>query len=280
MNNWFFILITLGVIQGIAEFLPISSSGHLVILEQVQCFKEGLKDLGTAGIMFVNVALHIATLLALLINMRKDIANIVKGFFQGMVSRDFRKSEVRITLYIIFATIPAAIIGVLLSDLIENLFLSARVAFIFLIINGIILIFTKKITLRDRKLDEIGFFRSIGVGLFQAFAILPGISRSGMTITGGMLMGLGPVDSARFSFLMAIPVIIGASLLEGLKAVKIGFPDGFMPAVVTAMIITVIVALVSLRILFAAVKNIRINLFGYYTIAVGVAGLVALYLIA
>lgn len=279
MNGPFITLIILGIVQGIAEFIPISSSGHLVILEQIRCIKASLEGIGESGMLFINVALHVATLIALIGYMWKDIAAIVKGLFRGILSRDFRNPDVKTALYIMIASIPAGIIGMIFHDFIEDIFSSARSAFIFLIINGIMLLSTKKIAPKDRKLDEIGSVRSLGVGLFQAIAILPGISRSGMTIAGGMLLGIRPMDSARFSFLMAIPVIIGAGLLEGVKAVQTGLPEGLMPALVTAMVITVLAGLASLKVLFVLVKNIRIYLFGWYTIVVGIAGLVILHFI-
>lgn len=279
MNGPIITLIILGIIQGIAEFIPISSSGHLVILEQAEIFKASLNGIGGGGMLFINVALHIATLIALILYMWKDIVGIISGFFSGILKRDFNNPDVRAALYILVASIPAGIIGIIFHDIIENIFSSARAAFIFLIINGIILLSTKKIALKDRKLDEIGSVRSLGVGIFQAIAILPGISRSGMTIAGGMLLGIRPMDSARFSFLMAIPAIIGAGILEGVKAAQTGLPDGLIPALAAGMVVTVLAGLVSLRVLFALVRNIRIYLFGLYTIVLGIVGLVLLHFI-
>jgi undecaprenyl-diphosphatase len=150
---------------------------------------------------------------------------------------------------------------------------------IFLIINGFILIAANKIPSKDRKFKELGVFRSILVGLCQAMAILPGISRSGATLTGGLLCGLEGVEAARFSFLMAIPVIAGAGLLEGLKAVGGTYPSDIFLPILTGMFAAIIVALVSIRILFWIVKNVKLNIFGYYTIALGVSGLIFRFLI-
>ncbi|MDM7988251.1 MAG: undecaprenyl-diphosphate phosphatase [Smithella sp.] len=277
MISPFVTLMILGIVQGIAEFIPISSSGHLVILEQAQFFKASLNGIGEGGMLFINVTLHVATLIALVIYMWTDIVAIVRGFFRGLLSRDFKNRDVKTGLYILIASIPAGVIGMIFHDFIEDIFSSARAAFIFLIINGFILLSTKKIAPKDRKLEEIGLIRSLGVGLFQAIAILPGISRSGMTIAGGMFLGISPMDSARFSFLMAIPVIIGAGMLEGIKAVQSGLQESLMPTLAITMVITVLVGLASLKVLFILVKNIRIYLFGLYTIAVGIAGLAFLH---
>ena len=121
--------------------------------------------------------------------------------------------------------------------------------------------------------------RALIIGLFQAIAIIPGISRSGMTITGGFLLGVEPEQSARFSFLMAIPVILGAGLLESVKMLGKGVPSGFALPMAGAVVVAILVALFSLKLLFAMVRRIRIDVFGYYTIIVGAVGLAVVYLI-
>jgi undecaprenyl-diphosphatase len=117
------------------------------------------------------------------------------------------------------------------------------------------------------------------VGLCQAIAILPGISRSGLTLTGGLLCGLEGVEAARFSFLMAIPVIAGAGLLEGLKVAGGSYPSYILLPILAGMFAAIIVALVSIRILFWIVKNVRLDIFGYYTILLGLTGLIIKFLI-
>ena len=273
MNLIMLILIILGIVQGIAEFLPISSSGHLVLLEQFSYFKNELQKLGDVN-LFLNVSLHIATLIAVIIYLWSDIVKLIKGFFKGLASKDFQKPEIKIVIYIISASIPAGLIGIILHSYIEKIFSSVIIVSVFLIINGLVLISTKKIPLKSRNIEELGIIRSIIIGFFQAIAIIPGISRSGMTIAGGMFTGLKPLESAKFSFLIAIPVIAGAGLIEGIKAFKGNFPNEMLLPLGIAMLITMVVALVSLRILFALVKKIKIDIFGYYTIIVGIAVIV------
>jgi undecaprenyl-diphosphatase len=169
-------------------------------------------------------------------------------------------------------------VGLLLRDQIEVLFSSSTSAFAMLILNGIILISTKKIPLRDRQLEETGLVRSIIIGLFQALAIMPGISRSGMTIAGGLINGLKPADSARFSFLMSVPVIAGAGLLEGSKLLGGSYPEEIYAPLALSMVITTIVALFSMKLLFELVKRLRLDIFGYYTIGLGILGLTILYI--
>ncbi|MBN2041268.1 MAG: undecaprenyl-diphosphate phosphatase [Spirochaetes bacterium] len=272
MPNILITLIILGIVQGIAEFLPISSSGHLVIFENIGFFKNTINSISENSELFINVILHIATLLAVVIYLWKDIVNIAKGSFTGILKKEFKNKQLIIMRNIILASIPAGIIGLLFHDFFENAFSSANIAFTALIINGFILLSTKIIPLKSRKLDEIGVI-SFFIGIFQALAIIPGISRSGMTITGGMLSGLAPEESAKFSFLMAIPVIAGAGLLESFKAFSRGIPTDLIIPLVIAMAVTLIVALISLKVLFYLVKKLRIDVFGYYTILIGILGL-------
>ena len=279
MISIFFALIILGVFQGVTEFLPISSSGHLALLEQTDIIKNLMGDSGDEINLLINVSLHVATLIAVIVYMRREIFIIIKGFFTGLIQRDFSNLDFLSGIYIIVASIPAGIIGFCFNKHIEAVFSSVTIVLIFLIINGFILIAANKIPSKDRKFKELGIFRSIMVGLCQAIAILPGISRSGSTLAGGLLCGLEGVEAARFSFLMAIPVIAGAGLLEGLKVVGGTYPSYFFPPILAGMLAAFIVALAAIRILFWIVKNVKLDIFGYYTIALGISGLIIKFLI-
>ncbi len=274
----FLALIILGAVQGITEFLPISSSGHLVILENIHYFKKSLHASGQDINLLINVFLHLATLLAVILFLKNDIYILIKGLFIGLKEKDYSKREIKIVINILAASIPAGLMGILLHSLLKKVFSSATIAFIFLIFNGIVLIATKKIPIKDRNIEEIGIGRSIFIGFCQAIAIMPGISRSGMTIAGGMFAGLKPLEAAKFSFLMAIPVITGAGFLEGVKVAQGSFPKNLLIPFIVSMIITVLVALISLKILFHLVKKIKIDIFGYYTIALGIIGLIIFHL--
>jgi undecaprenyl-diphosphatase len=278
MDSLYFILLLLGVVQGIAEFLPISSSGHLVIMENIPFIKASLESLGDGAILFINVALHVATLAGVVMFLWKDIVALVKGIVISILEKNPASPAMKTALYILAASLPAGIIGVLFNDFFETVFSTSLYTFICLILNGFILIATKKISIHNRRIDELGLPRSLIVGFFQAFAILPGISRSGMTIAGGLLNGMEPVQAARFSFLMAIPVIAGAGLLEGIKAAQGSFPSELYLPLAMAMAGAIAMSLVALKVLFYLVKRVRIDLFGYYTIAVGITGLIIYYL--
>lgn len=278
MSNMFIALVILGVFQGVAEFLPISSSGHLVLLEQTGFLKNLMSNPSAEINLLINVSLHVATLIAVLIYMRKDIWNIMKGFLKGLFDRDFTNPQFRAGIFILIASFPAGIIGFLFNDFFEEVFSSVTLVLIFLIINGFILITANKIPSKGRKLEEAGVFRSILIGFCQAFAILPGISRSGSTLAGGLFCGLEGVEAARFSFLMAVPVIAGAGLIEGLKIPGGNYPAEIFGPVAAGMIVAILVALVSIRILFWVVKQVKLDIFGYYTITLGVTGLIVKFL--
>jgi undecaprenyl-diphosphatase len=271
------VLFVLAVVQGIAEFLPVSSSGHLVLFENIDFFHSTIHAMGDGLFLYINVMLHVATLAAILIFLRKDLVKMVTGSFRALGARNFSDPDLRSAVYIVVASVPAGIIGILLHEEIEALFSSPTIVFFMLIVNGFILLSTKIITIKNRQIEEMGMMRALIIGFFQAIAIIPGISRSGMTITGGFLLGVEPEHSARFSFLMAIPVILGAGLLESVKMLGRGIPSGFVLPMTGAVAVAIIVALLSLKLLFAMVKRIRIDVFGYYTILAGSAGLAAVY---
>lgn len=272
------VLIVLAIVQGLAEFLPISSSGHLVIFQNIPLFKQTLATVGSDVNLLIDTALHVATLVAVVIFLWKDIVRIVTGFFKGVFTREWN-SDVSTAIYIAIASIPAGLAGFLLEDFFDRIFSSIISVFVFLIINGFMLLSTKLIPIKGRKISEIGPLKAILVGCFQAIAILPGISRSGATITGGLINGLEPEESARFSFLMAIPVIAGAGLFQALKLDTNGLNASFYSPMLVSMLVATIVALLSLKLLFWLVKKVRLDIFGYYTIAVGIIGLVVIFLL-
>lgn len=272
MNPVYIVFILLAVVQGIAEFLPISSSGHLVLFENIPALKTQFEALEGQDMLFINIMLHVATLLAILVYYRKDILQLITGFFSSALKNDLGSKEMMTVRNVIIASIPAGIIGILINDYIETIFVNPVTVSVLLIVNGAILILTKKIKTKDRELNEATILNSLFAGMCQAFAILPGISRSGSTIAGSMTAGLRPSESVRFSFYMAIPVIAGAGLIETVKAVKSGFEQSLVIPLLLAMAVCVLVALFSLRLLVIIAGKVRLDLFGYYTIAAGFAG--------
>jgi len=198
--------IILGIVQGLTEFLPVSSSGHLVLAAEFLNFHE-------EGVMF-EVFVHLGTLFSVLVVFRVKIFQMLISPYQIWVKKSKNKDYIdasKWALYIIVGTFPAALIGLVFKDQIEDLFSSFLLVLVMLFITGTIMISSRYIH-NDYK--EMNIFKSILIGLAQAFAILPGISRSGSTIVTGMMLGIDRSRAAEFSFLLSIPVILGATILK------------------------------------------------------------------
>lgn len=256
----------LGLIQGLAEFLPISSSGHLVIFAKILNFQE-------SGIAF-EVFVHLGTLLSVLVAFRADIANMLMAPYRVWIKK-LDDPETRLYLlwdyYIIIASLPAAVIGILFKDPIERLFDNLLLVFLMLVITALLMITAQFLSNRH---NEFSPMRSFLVGLAQAFAILPGISRSGSTIFTGLALGVDREQAARFSFLMSVPVIFGAVILK-LNDLLASPPSS---QEVTNLAIGTLVAFVSgyLAILWLldVVKKGKLQWFGYYCLMIAGSGLV------
>jgi undecaprenyl-diphosphatase len=199
-------VIILGMVQGLTEFLPVSSSGHLVLAAEILNFHE-------EGVAF-EVFVHLGTLLSVLIVFRQDVIKMIIAPLQYLSSR-FRKEETKQyllwDLYIIIGTIPAAVIGLSFKSSIEAAFSNILLVILMLAITGTLLLLSRFI---PKKNEEMTFLKSLLIGVSQAFAILPGISRSGSTIVTGIFLGINKENAARFSFLLAIPAILGASVIK------------------------------------------------------------------
>lgn len=220
----------LGTVQGLTEFLPVSSSGHLTLLQQILGY-----DLGVAGMTFVNILLHFGTLLSIVFVFWKDILALFKKPFKTL-------------LMLIAATIPAGVIGLLFEDKIEAVFEPDKnVAWlcwlaVFFALTAFILLLTEFVSSRRKKTSPLSWKHSVPMGLAQAAALFPGISRSGSTIAAGVISGAKRDEVAKFSFLMSIPVISGSLVVETFHLIK---PDeGVTVAIGTSGIIGMVVGVV------------------------------------
>jgi undecaprenyl-diphosphatase len=236
--NEFISALILAVVQGISEWLPISSSGHLVLFEKILNYQGG---------MMFDVALHFGSLMAVFVYFGKDIVDILRDFLK----LDFKSENVRLGLLIIIASIPAAIIGYLFKDYFEEAFKSLFLVAIAFVITGIFL-FIASMDVGSKK-KKLRYIDSLLVGIAQAAAIFPGVSRSGSTISSGILFGLSPRDAAKFSFLMSIPAIFGANI------VAIG--NNKLPSeLIWATFLSFFVSLAVMHFLFKLVLSSRKNL--------------------
>ncbi len=230
--------VLLGVVQGLTEFLPVSSSGHLVLLPRLF----GWHDLGTP----FDVAIHLGTLLALLVFFRREWVLLIKGFFNSFLVRPRQWSlDMRLAWMIVLASIPAGVAGLLLDNVIEEHLRATLWVALFLIVGGLLMLAAELLGRKSRSLDELRAADAGAVGLAQVLSLAPGVSRSGITITGGMLLGLTREAAARFAFLMSAPIIAAAGLYQGAKLARHGmggtapgvFLAGFVASAVTGFFV-------------------------------------------
>ncbi|WGM89132.1 MAG: undecaprenyl-diphosphate phosphatase [Candidatus Bathyarchaeum tardum] len=241
--------IFLAVIQGLTEWLPVSSSGHLVI---AQTF------MGLNPPLIFDVMLHFGTLIVVLVMFRNDILAILKA----LLKRDFNTDEGKLSLYIIVGSVPIAIIGVTFYSEITSLFSNLFAVSIALLITGCVLFISEK----RLGYKKMGIFDSVFIGLAQGVAIVPGISRSGLTISFGLLRKIDKTTAFRYSFLLSVPAIVGATAME-LKDLVLGTVD-LLPIIV-GVIVSMLVGYASLKLLQKIVLSEKFHLFAYYCWAVG-----------
>ena len=253
--------ILLGIIQGLTEFLPVSSSGHLEIMKTIL----GNKQVASQSLL-MTVVLHFATALSTIVIFRNEIIDIFKGVLLKKSKEDFQFS-----IKIILSMIPATIIGLVFNDEMESLF-NNQISFvgIMLILTGAILFLADKAKTTNKK---VSFFDAIIIGLSQAIAIIPGISRSGATISTAVLLGVDKEKAAKFSFLMVVPLIIGKilkDLLDGgdlfVQSSVLELSAGFFAAFITGIF--------ACKWMIKIVKNSKLKNFSIYCFVVGLSAII------
>ena len=253
----------LGIVQGLTEWLPISSSGHLVIAQQI---------FGMQVPLLFDIMLHAGTLVAVFVFFWKDIMKILRS----IVRLDFKSGDGRVALFILIGSVPIALAGFFLYGFITPLFNSLIATGSALIITGSILYFTK--ILRSRIEKTLNYTNAFFIGIAQAFSLLPGISRSGITISSALFRRINKQQAFTFSFLLAIPAIIGANAFELYRATTdlslgaVGF-ESIVGAVVAA-----VVGYLSLKFLWGILNKGKFHFFAYYCWIVGIVALIYAYL--
>lgn len=253
--------IILGIVQGLTELFPVSSSAHLVILQSF------LPDFHQSGVAF-DAILHLGTLFAVAFYFRADIWNMLKALLPQQSSLTGISGDTDITalrklfLFLIIGTIPAAFLGLLFQNYIHSVFESARAAAFFLIITGFLLFFSDKVKDAQREGKDMNLADSILIGLAQAVALLPGISRSGATITAGIFRKFNRPAAARFSFLLSLPAVCGAVILESGYFMQI--PSSEIWLYFVGLICAALAGLISLKLFFLVIREARLKFFAYY----------------
>jgi undecaprenyl-diphosphatase len=256
----------LGIIQGLSEFLPISSSAHLALAP----WMFGWEDPGLA----FDVALHFGTLLAVLWYFRAEWVALVRAAWGMIATRRIDTPEKWRVIYLIIATIPGAIGGFLLQSSAESAFRSPRIIAIALIIMGIILWVVDKAFEQRRVLNEMRWTDALLIGLSQVIALIPGVSRSGSTITTGRALKFTRESAAKFSFLMSMPIIAAAVVLEGPKALHAG---GLTTELLAGVAASAISGWLAISILMRYVSKHSYGIFAAYRIVLGIGVLVLFY---
>lgn len=241
--------IILGIIQGLTEFLPVSSSGHLVLFQNIL-------DTGEVNLFF-DTMLHVGTLVSVVIVFRKDIIAILKKPIQ------------KLTGLLIIATIPAVVITLIFSGFIESTFEGQFLGYGFLW-TAVLLTLSEKISKRGKKKKDISYSDSALIGCMQAIAILPGISRSGSTLSGGLLCGIDRNEAARFAFLMSIPVILGSIVFQGYKVIKAGTIGIDILPLAAGTIASIIAGFFAVKFMLNIVRKRKLYGFAIYVLILGI----------
>ena len=275
--------IIMGIVQGLSEFLPISSSAHLVITSNLYKVLKGLElTQESSQEIFLDIMLHLGTLIAVLIYFRKDIIEILKAFLLAVKSKDFSDSNAKMALYILIGTIITVVIAFPLHDVAENLVYSPAIVGLLLIFTGILLFsaeaFSKRIQEKSNKID---LKTSIFIAIAQGLAALPGFSRSGLTIATGLLNKKDRLTAARYSFLLSIPIILGASMVYPI--IKIDFHEFSSynwNAIILGTITSATVGYLCIKYFLKFVGKYSLAFFGYYCIIIGALSFVFFNLLA
>jgi len=283
--------IVIGVLQGITELFPVSSLGHSVLLPAVLGWNNVVSAQSAKESFFLAflVGLHVATALALLFFYRNQWARIVRGFLRTLRRRRLETPDERLAWLLLVATIPAGLMGLLFEHALRVVFATPLVAGVFLVLNGLILLagerFRRRAEVRklvaaherkadgDRRLDTLEFPEAGVIGVAQVFALLPGISRSGITMVAGLVRGLDHEDAARFSFLLATPIILAAGVYK-LPDLVGPNGDGVRGQVLVGSAAAAIAAYLSVRFLTRYFERYTLTPFAVYSLVIGLLAIV------
>lgn len=260
-----------GVVQGLTEFLPVSSSGHLSILQNMF----GTENFAASYFTF-DILLHLATLIAVFIIYWRDIFSLIPAFFT-MLSKLFRGKfrlaeydpNERFVIFIIIATLPL-FAAVLFKDYIEFLYSSVKIIGVILIFNGVVLFVSDMFARGNKSVTEVKPHNALVVGLCQMCAIIPGLSRSGSTITGGLTQGFTREFAVKFSFILSIPAILGANILEIPKLLSTPVPKNDIIAYAAGMIAAALAGIAAMKLLIYISRHATFKVFSVYCAVVGI----------
>ena len=264
--------ILMGIVQGLSEFLPISSSAHLVFTSNFyKVFKEIPISEANTQEVFLDIMLHLGTLIAVLIFFRKEVYEIAKDLFVALKNRKFDNYNAKLGLYILLATFITVILALPFEKIANHLVFHPALVGGLLIVTGLILFYSEYLSKKKfDKNDKITLKQSLLIGLAQGLAVLPGFSRSGWTIATGLFTGLDRETSAKFSFLLSIPIILGSSMVYPLLKIDIKEAMTYnWSAIIISTIVSGIVGYICIKYFMKFISKFSLNIFGYYCIIIG-----------
>ena len=269
--------ILMGIVQGLSEFLPISSSAHLVFTSNFYKVFKGIEIVQQSNEeIFFDIMLHLGTLIAVLIFFRKDVWEIAKALFIACKSRDFSNHKAKLGLFIIAGTIITICLALPLNDFAEHLVYHPAIVGGLLIMTGGVLFLSEYMSKkRETKSETLNWKQAILVGLSQGIAVLPGFSRSGWTIATGLFAGLNRETAARYSFLLSIPIILGASMVYPLIKIDVAEAVTYnWTSIIIGTIVSAIVGYLCIKYFMKFITKFSINIFGYYCVIMGMVALI------
>lgn len=264
--------ILMGIIQGLSEFLPISSSAHLVFTSNFYKVFKGIEILEESNQeVFLDIMLHLGTLIAVLIFFRKEIGEILKALYYGLKTKKYDALDFKMGVYIMLGTVVTVLIAFPLNEVAGTLVFRPAIVGLLLMFTGGLLLFSEHWNKKHHEKVAINMKNSILIAIAQGLAALPGFSRSGLTIATGLLSGMGREEAAKYSFLLSIPIILGASMVYPL--IKLDFQEivGYnWSAIIAGTIIAGIVGYLCIKYFLKFVSKFSLAVFGYYCLLMGI----------
>lgn len=264
--------ILMGIVQGLSEFLPISSSAHLVFTSNFYKVFKGIEIVQTSNEeVFFDIMVHLGTLIAVIIFFRKDIMRIIKAMWNAFVKKDWSDKDAKLGLYIIAGTVITVVLALPINEVAEKLVYTPSIVGILLFITGFALLYSEyKSKKLEEKKSEVDLKTSIFIGLAQGLAALPGFSRSGWTIATGLFLGLDRVTAARYSFLLSIPIILGASMVYPLIKIDVAEAAGYnWSAIIAGTIVSAVAGYLCIKYFMKFISKFSLAIFGYYCLITG-----------
>ncbi len=268
--------VIMGAVQGLTEFLPVSSSGHIVLSSAFYKLITGASfDVVSSEEVFFDILIHLSTLFAVIIYFFKDIKQILTGFFISCVKKDFQSEDFKFMLFVLIGTFITGVFGIFVKDFAHSLVENPFVVSLLIMVTGLVLLSSEKFS-KSKK--DMNYKIAAIVGLFQGFAVFPGLSRSGMTISSAVFMGVDRVKAARYSFILSIPIIILAAIVYPLISFDVKEVSTFnVQAMLFGMAVSFIVGYLCIKYFMKFLEKNSLKSFAFYCLTIGLIGAVVFF---